>query len=320
MPYTIGDRRITLDSNLLESDKQLLITHPEIFKYCLNNAVFRSIINLKNLVHLYLDIITIYATFLRKIPHYDDVTLMTNKSKLNLLKLEHDFNDIFGQYTTMHEYKKFNSNWEDKTYEGDIVPSALLIIDVATQAFETVYKSLSCIELFFKHYDNLKKLLIPSLVVRTKSILDSFAKIEQFLKLTFPVDKMARGEIVTFDESTFENVRRVEKVTSGIERESIFLETFFLAFDASLTLYTSILLGKGILKRDVPPRDCEIISRRRICYQAAEHVVTIPLSEDSPNKSKSAMEYLGKYIAYIGVLLLILISVVFYRLFKVLFG
>ena len=36
--------------------------------------------------------------------------------------------------------KKFNSNWEDKTYEGDIVPSALLIIDVATQAFETVYK------------------------------------------------------------------------------------------------------------------------------------------------------------------------------------
>ena len=37
---------------------------------------------------------------------------------------------------------------------------------------------------------------------------------------------MARGEIVTFDESTFENVRRVEKVTSGIERESIFLETF----------------------------------------------------------------------------------------------
>ena len=299
MPYTI-----------LESDKQLLITHPEIFKYCLNNAVFRSIINLKNLVHLYLDIITIYATFLRKIPHYDDVTLMANKSKLNLLKLEHDFNDIFGQYTTMHEYKKFNSNWEDKTYEGDIVPSALLIIDVATQAFE----------LFFNHYDNLKKLLIPSLVVRTKSILDSFAKIEQFLKLTFPVDKIARGEIVTFDESTFENVRRVEKVTSGIERESIFLETFFLAFDASLTLYTSILLGKGILKRDVPPRDCEIILRRRICYQAAEHVVTIPLSEDSPNKSKSAMEYLGKYIAYIGVLLLILISVVFYRLFKVLFG
>ncbi|CAX42917.1 conserved hypothetical protein [Candida dubliniensis CD36] len=320
MPYTIGDRRITLDSNLLESDKQLLITHPKIFKYCLNNAVFRYIINLKNLVHLYSDIITIYATLLRKIPHYDDVTLMTNKSKLNLLKLEHDFNDIFGQYTTMLEYKKFKSSWEDISYEGDIVPSALLIIDVASQAFGTVYKSLSCIELFFKHYDNLKKLLIPSLVVRTKSVLDSFAKLEQFLKLSFPVDKMARGEIITFDESTFENMRRVEKVTSGIERESIILETVFLTFDGSLKQYTSILLGKAILKRDVAPRDCEIISRRGICYQAAEHVVTIPLSEDSPNKSKSAMEYLSKYIAYIGVSLLILISVVFYRLFKVLFG
>ena len=86
---------------------------------------------------------------------------MANKSKLNLLKLEHDFNDIFGQYTTMHEYKKFNSNWEDKTYEGDIVPSALLIIDVATQAFETVYKSLSCIELF-------------SIIMIISKVVDSF--------------------------------------------------------------------------------------------------------------------------------------------------
>lgn len=80
------------------------------------------------------------------------------------------------------------------------------------------------------------------------------------------------------------------------------------------------MLGRAILKREIDPRDCEIFSRRGICYQAAENVVAIPLTEESLNKSSNPMDYLNKYLSYIVILLVVLVSIVLYRLLKVLLG
>ncbi|RCK62440.1 hypothetical protein Cantr_09417 [Candida viswanathii] len=321
MPYVIADRKIKLDSSITESDQQLLLSHANLFKYCLNNALFKYCIDLKKIVHLYLDIIVIYATLLRKVPNYDDVTIMANKCKLNMLKLEDDYNEIFGNdvNTSLHHYAKFRSSWEDKTYSSSVKPSSQLIIESTLESFEIMVKTLSCIELFFQSFSNLKKLLIPFLLEQTKSIVQSLVKLKQFLALDIPVDKLAQGAL-EFDKFAFEAMKKIEKVTTGIERESLILETAFLTFDGSLKHYTSILLGRAILKREVDPRDCEIFSRRGICYQAAENVVAIPLTEESLNKSNNPMDYLNKYLSYIVILLLVLISIVFYRLLKVLLG
>ena len=321
MPYIIGDRKIKLDSSITESDEQLLLSHANIFRCCLNNALFQYCIDLKKTVHLYLDIIVIYATLLRKVPNYDDITIMANKCKLNMLKLEDDFNELFGNdvNASLHQYGKLCSNWEDKSYSNSIKPSSMLIIDSTLESFEIMVKTLSCIDLFFQSFNNLKKLLIPFLLEQTKSIVLSLSKIKQFLALDIPVDLLAKGALGS-ETSVFETMKRIEKVTTGIERESLILETAFLTFNGSLKHYTSILLGRAILKREIDPRDCELFTRRGICYQAAENVVAIPLTEESLNNSNNPMDYLNKYLSYIVILLVVLISIVFYRLFKVLLG
>lgn len=312
MPYTIGHRRVTLDSVLLlESDKELILRHRKVFRYCLNNAAYRFFINLKKIIHLYGDIITIYSTLLRKVPNYDDITKMTNKCKLALLRLEEDFNAIFGEETRIAVSGR---QWQDKSYEA-VQRVAILLTNSTIKAFEYVIKNLNCIEIFFKHYSNLKKLLIPYLGEQTESIMKSLQKSSSLFHYVTIIDQLP--EIDELTETTIKQLKKIEKITSGVEKETIILDRAFIAFDPSLKQYTSILLGKAILKQDVALSSCELIKRREVCFQAAEHVVSIPLTEEqqaSPIKDFSA------YIMYSVMFLIVLIGVIIYRLFKVLFG
>ncbi|CAI5758668.1 unnamed protein product [Candida verbasci] len=306
MPYTIGDRKISLDSNLTDSDKKLIITHSKIFKYCLNNAIYKYIINVKKIIHLYSDIITIYSTLLKKIPNYDDITSMTSKINIIILKLEDDFNEIFGKLN-----EENFENWEDKNYDNDIKPSCKLIINTTSEIFEHhIISNLSCIEIFFKNFNNLKKLLIPYLTEQTKTIIKSLSKGTQLFIISVIVDNITSES--DFDLSNF---KKIEKITTSFERESLILNTAFLTFNNSLKQYTSILLGKAILKRDIDLSQCELIKRRDICFQASEHVVSIPLTEEQI--SNKTMKNLSKYLFYIIFGLILLISIVFYRIFKV---
>ena len=65
-------------------------------------------------------------------------------------------------------------------------------------------------------------------------------------------------------------------------------------------------------------RDCQIIKRREVCYQAAEHVVSIPLTEEQT--STLLMVQLMKYFSYLVLFLVGLFSLMLYRLLKVLVG
>ncbi|KAK6459285.1 uncharacterized protein RJT20DRAFT_14957 [Scheffersomyces xylosifermentans] len=314
MTYTIGDRKITLDNELSPSDMQLVLAHSKLFKYCLNNATYKFLINLKKLVHLYTDIVTIYATLLGKIPNYEDITRMTRNTRANISNLETDFNSIFGE--TIHGSLSKKFNWEEKNYEHTVKDMTLLILDSSLESFELIIKNLNCIDIFFNNFDNLKKLLIPYLLSQTKSIHKSLHKAHYLYKLTTITDDIASLKELT--PPIIKQLKKIEKITSGIERESIILETAFMTFDPSLQSYTSILLGKAILKRSVDDRDCQIIKRREVCFQAAEHVVSIPLTEDQ--SSSLSMKQLAKYFSYVAIVVVGLLSVMLYRLLNVLIG
>lgn len=343
MTYTIGDRKISIDEDhLSESDKQLILSHLKLFKYCLNQISFKFLINLKNIIHLYSDIITIYASLLRKIPNYDDITLMTNRTKLNLLKLEEDFDKLFGSntisnndYIYYHQNSNSNRNlnlnsqsqinlneneilkklnWQEKNYEFEVKKLSILFLQCCNETFELIIKNLNCIEIFFNNFNNLKKLLIPFLLNQTQSIQKSLIKSLYLFKLTTITDDLI--SIKSLNPTILKQLKKIEKITSGIEKESIILKTAFMTFDPSLQQYTSILLGKAILKREINDSDCQIIKRRNICFQATEHVVSIPLTED---QNSNSMKQFTDYITYAIVVLVIILLFVFMRLSEILF-
>ena len=123
---------------------------------------------------------------------------------------------------------------------------------------------MNCIDVFFNSFDNLKKLLISFLSSQTKSIQKLMVKALYLFKLTTIVDEVSSIKDLT--PTIIKQLRKIEKITGGIERELIILDTAFVTFDPSLQQYTSILLGKAILKRDVDDADCQIIKAQRSMF------------------------------------------------------
>lgn len=315
MTYTVGDKRISLDRGELDDEeKRLILAHLRLFKCCINNASYKYLLNLKKVIHLYGDIITIYSMLLRKVPGYDDITLMSNRTKLQLIKLEDDFNRVFGMYKMGGKNRR---GWEDYSYEKRVRPLSLLYVETTDEVFQAIMKDLNCIEVFFNSFDNLKKLLIPHLLSQTKTLHQLIRKSVFLFRLVTIADEITHIKQAT--PAVLKQLRKVEKITGSVERELVILESFFITFDPSLQQYTSILLGKAILKRDVNISDCQIIKRRSICFQAAEHVVSIPLTEDNYKSSSISRRIAVKYLAYICLVLALVVTLVIYRLLRVVF-
>lgn len=320
MPYKVGSKSIKID----EEGKgiEILAAHPRLLRYCLNEASFKYLIRLKRIIHLYCDIIIIYSTLLRKVPYYDDITSMTSRTKHHLLMLEQDFNLLLGPESRnmSNDFQVRNrGTWETRPYEGHVKKMCILSLESAMEVFNVTTKTLNCIDVFFNDFDNLKKLLIPFLSSHTKSLHHLLAKSLYLFKLTTISDEV---ETVcssgSMDASVIKQLRKIEKITVGIERESNILKTLFTTFDPSLRQYTSILLGKAILKRDVDPEDCQIIRRRNICFQAAEHVVSIPLSESQ--FSALSFKSMSRYLFWGVFVLFLLVSLMVRRLVRLVSG
>lgn len=310
MPYLIGDRKISLKGRLLtEEEQQLIQAHPQMIKHCLNYTTHKYLLGIKKVIHLYCDIITIYSTLLSKIPNYDDVTVMTNKTKANLTRLEEDLNQIFGK-----DLQAVTDGWEERHYERLVKPLAILILKSCNESFDIIYKNLNCIDVFFLTFDNLKKLLVPCLLSHTQIIQKLITGAIFLFGLTTIADEL--HVIKELDSTTIEQLIKIDSITSGIEREHNLLEMILTTINPSLQQYTSILLGKAILKRDVDDAECQIIRRRDVCFQAAEHVVSIPLtSEQNEGFSVSSIPLFVFYglfaITMFALILFYRISVVF---------
>lgn len=312
MTYTIGDRVISFGGKSLTPEEERIIrAHPDIFRACLNSTVHNYLLSMKKVVHLYTDIITIYSTLLLKVPNYDDVTQMTNKTKLNMVRLEEDMNQLFGK-----NIDAINEGWESREYELRVKPMTTLILKSCNESFDYLFKTLNCVDVFFLAFDNLKKLLIPCLLSHTQMIQKLIAGAIFFFGLTTIVDEVL--SVTEFLGTIIRQFTKIDSITSGIEREAKLLDMVFTTIDSSLQQYTNILLGRAILKREVEEPDCRIIRRRDVCFQAAEHVVSIPLTGD--HLSKLSMLHFTKHIFYFISAIILVVVVVLYRLYAVFFG
>lgn len=325
MLYTIGDRKLKVTLDLSKEDQILILENSQVFRYCLNKAVLKYLISLKTIVHLYADVLTIYSTLLKKIPQYEDITVMTNDCKNNILQLENDFNDILGK-DTLQESDLDNNGGnfsmsinfrriELVPYEQTIRPSVNLILQSTLSTFELINKILHCIEVFFTSHSNLKKLLVPFLKMDCSRVLRAIEYGQNLFQTSLIVDDIPFG----FDSWIWLQLMRIEDITSDIERESAKLHASFCKFEGSLRHYTDLLLGKAILKRTIEEEDCYLIKRREVCYQASEHVVSIPLSEERTSDD-NPMTSFGKALTYIVMVLVGLVAIILYRLIRVITG
>lgn len=308
MGYTVGERKFSLHGTVAEEDEQVILQRIDVFKICLNSSSFSYMTNLTKVIHLYGDVLTIYSTLLNKIPNYDDITRLASRVCLEILDLEQDFKKIF---------KDAKFTWtKEKSYEEFIKKLCLLCVNSSIDVFDRILKALNAIDYFFNKFNNLEKLLIPFLFSQTGKIVASLKKASYLFNLTTIADDL--NMIHELSPGIMKNLKKIEKLTLGINRESLMLETTFLTFDPSLAQYTNVLLGKAILKREVDISHCQLIRRRDICQQASEHVVSIPLTEEQASNFSKKM--LTKYFTWILFALILLISVVIIRLFKVLFN
>ena len=319
MTYTLGDRRITL-----EAPDPLLVAHPTLLKHCLNDASLRLLTHLKWLVHLYCDTLVIYRTLLSKVPKYDDVTLLAANTLALMLDFEALLNRVLGDFDgadaapparALAAYRR-GVDWTRRNYNRDVRRLCLLCVQLARERFALVVRCLNCVEVFFEQFDNLKKLLIPFLLAQALEIEALLARLcGWYLQATVVDDPPVRPATSAAGDAAaaMHALRAAERVTSGVERELVVFSAAFTTFDHLLQLYTAILLGRAILKRDIGERQCRIFERREVCSQAAEHVVNIPLHQD-----RSAHAQLARYLAVATFVGLALVAVVAYRLMEVL--
>jgi hypothetical protein len=311
MVYLIGDRTISVLGELSGEEQELVLRQIDMFKLCLNSCSFNYIIQVKKIVHLYTDILTIYSTLLRKIPNYDDITTTTAKVCLQISNLEQDFNEVFSTSVTNVKF-----TWDlSKSYEKYVKGLCQVCVDTCVDIFDLIYKNLSAIDFFFNRFNNLEKLLIPFLLNQTKSLQKSFSKASFLFGLTTIADDLCFVKDLT--PGNLKHLHKIEKITRGINRETTILKSAFATIDPSLQQYTAVLLGKAILKREIDIAECQLVKRREICFQAGENVVSIPLTEDQA--SNVSKKILTKYLSYVAVVLLGLLTFVLIRLFRIIF-
>ena len=311
MKYLIGDRTITISGTALSLlDEQLIRANPHIFKLCLNVAARKFLLALKRIVHLYADVLTIYSTLLQKVVDYDDITSMTYKAKLLMVRLEDDLNAIFGRAVDPPP-----DGWEQQLYEYLVKALVALVVEAAVASFASAHRALNCLELFFLAFDNLKKLLIPSLLRYTPVFQQLLACAVFLLNLSTAADNVGRMEVYT--PSVIRHIAAMDSITGGFEREAKGLNALYSILNTSLTQYTGILLGKAILKGEVLPAECLIIRRREVCFHAAEHVVSIPLSGESPRQLY--IQPFEKHLFYFFSMFFLVAVAVVYRLYTIFF-
>lgn len=311
MKYTVAGQEINLDKVLNRDDEEIILRYREIFKICLNDSNLKLLISIKKLIHLYSDIIMIYSTLLNKIPNYEDIRLMTLNVKKDSILIENKFNEIFSKSINEVDIFSKKLNWQTKKYESIIKPLTKQLLELTLTFFERFFKTLTCIQLFFESFNNLKKLLIPFLVDQTHRIIESLKKSIFFINFPTIADNL--HSITELTPTIFKQIKKIEKITKGMEKETAILNEAFKRFEPTLQQYTQILLGKAILKRSISDEDCKIINRRDICYQAAEHVVSIPLTEEQK------FQFFSKYIIMVVFFFMLLVVTTLFRFFRIIF-
>lgn len=350
--YFVADEVINLQ-RMDEKSIHLTKKRPEIFSICLNSATQRMVVAVKKVVHVMSDVLTIYATLLDKVPHYDDITELAKNNKKTLVEIENQLNLILGNRPDPSP-----TGWEHHSFDTQVRPISLLILQSCSDAFATMSRCFRCIDMLFSSFDNLKKLLVPCLLANTALVrrlvetavtdletvglkVDHIRGIAEDM-VQWDVNGSASGVNDETDihstgvnderdihspsgvnfvnstnstNSTNSDLKKISRITGRIDREARLLAVASATLDHSLVQYTNILLGRAILKRDVAPEECLLVVRRDICAQAAEHVVSIPLTTDT--STPFTMTAVPRYLFYGFSAAIVFVAVVFWRIWRI---
>ncbi|ODQ79528.1 hypothetical protein BABINDRAFT_37353 [Babjeviella inositovora NRRL Y-12698] len=299
MPYTIGDKCLTLTSFLTVADREIIVQNQRIFQFCLAKAVLVYVSELSTkVVPLYTDMLVIYASLLDKVTGFDDVTLVAAKTKNTFVQLELALKDMEGRTEKLKQLPF--------SYNEAVRPLASQVTRLVTLAFKEAVDLLEAIEFFFKAFDNLTKLIMPMFLEQTRDFLVSFERTRRYLEMEIDF----RG-FMEVDEDTLGKLKKAERVTSGIEQEAKFAQAAFTTFNVSMSHYTKQLLGLAILHRDIPLEQCGLGIRRTVCYEATRSIRGIPLVTEKDERQVSRIVY------YAVVMVMVMVMVVFYRFLKI---
>lgn len=303
MPYTIGPRQISFDQ-LQPGDWDVVRRFPTTFKTVLNSHVYVCISKVEKVVQVYLDAFIIYLTLLGKVPNFDEVATCTNRTRRAMLTLENDLGDLLALG---------GRDWELKPY-SEVRSVALLTTEATLKAFQLARETMAIISAFFEPFNNLEKLLIPYAHTITDQVEMTLTAASAAYKISVDVDHIP--ELITDDGPTPETLQQLETIqhlTLQIQKQAQHLETVFRLVDTLLVRYSQVILGKGILKREVDATECLLVRRRNVCFLAAEQVVSIPLTEQAPSKLPLDVEVLTYLVMALGGVLFIAL----FRIWKV---
>lgn len=282
------------------------IVHDRTMWLAFISQVHRLLVIVKRINNLFSDVITIYSTLLQKVPQYEDITNMAMKGNLYMVHLEESLNRCL-------RFKKLNDDLKTDRHVEMLLLLALLVLSSAYEALKHLNKCFSCVEVFFLQFDNLRKLLIPCLTMNARMVLQLLKNSNSLIEHVTAV--VQADNTILYAEQLVSIRAKLEDATGGIRRELRILETVFVTLDTSLQHYTSVLLGQLILKRQVEELERKIVARRTICQQAAEHVLSIPLSgEHQDNASALDVKSIMLYVFSLIVAIVIIVIYRFYRL------
>lgn len=308
MTYSIGPHRIDVD-NISTEDWEVLCQYPEAVTKLLKTLAYMYITKLNRIVQLYLDAIVIYRTLILKIPHFDQIDNATNKTRQALSRLETDLQVLLDAGDGL---------WQDRPYH-EVSEISRLCCHSAASVFKLVVDNLTIISQFFTPFTNLEKLLIPYAHLMAPEVARLFATLQELYSVSLPiVDELPLllvGPHIL--EDVFDGLSVIDHLNGRIQRECKYLETAFQLVDNLFVRYSQVILGKGILRRDLDVADCQLVRRREVCHLAAEQVVLIPLSEQS-NQTMALWD--NQMMGYVVMAMAAVVLVALYRIYKVLFS
>ncbi|CAN3374944.1 hypothetical protein DIURU_003673 [Diutina rugosa] len=302
MPYTIGPRDVSL-ARLRPGDWHLLHQYPHVFAQVLNSTVFVYVSKVEQVVQLYSDALIIYSTLLAKVPNFDEVAECTNRTRRAMLALETDVAAVLSGG---------GLSWENRPY-SEVRMAALLLTEATIKAFKLAQDTMAIISSFFEPFNNLEKLLIPYAHHMTTQLESTFTTARTAFSLAIDVDSIPQWLPDTPTPEALEHLQNIDTLTVQVQKQAQYLETMFRLVDNSLVRYSQVILGKGILKREVDAAECSLIRRRNVCFSAAEQVVSIPLTEQAQSKLPMDVEVLTYLMMALGGVLFIAL----FRIWKV---
>ncbi|RLV94165.1 hypothetical protein JA1_001916 [Spathaspora sp. JA1] len=224
---------------------------------------------LKQVISEFYDIVATYSTLLKKIQALADINELAVTTRLSMYTLEVEFNYVMSE----KNFKKWDEPESDYVQEMNI-----LLLDAAIEAFTLVVKTINSVELLFDNFSNLKGLIVPEALNKSKEVLDSLVRVKDLVNLVMVDSKLG----------SLKQGYCTEKVLLVIKEKRV-LRDSFTVLEGSMIRYFLRVFAKNFITEETVVNDCILRERRRLVQTVGFQSITIPFTndeEDQENQNK----------------------------------